>query len=60
MMCGSCANNLTTVLDTIGGVTVVEVSATDDFAEITYDSGETSLDEIKHAIEESGLTVVSE
>lgn len=56
MVCGSCEGRLTTTLEDIG-VTVVEVSAADDFAEISYDSDEISLDEIKRAIEESGLEV---
>jgi len=57
MTCGGCEGRLADVLEDLG-VTVGEVSAADGIAEFTYDSDEISLDEIKHAIEESGLTVI--
>ena len=54
MFCMSCEGRLTGALEE-AGVTVLDISAAEDFVEVEFDSDEISLDEIQEIILAQGL-----
>ena len=57
MTCMGCVSSVKRVLGGMAGVTQVEVSLEKAQAEVSYDSGKTSLQAIKAAITDAGYEV---
>ncbi len=59
MTCGGCANAVTKVLLALSGVEKAEVSYIEAKAEVSYDPGQVSPEQLKAAIASAGYGVTS-
>ena len=56
IFCGGCEGRAVEALEAVG-VTVLDISAADDFVEVEFDSDEISLEEVKAVLTEQGLEI---
>ncbi len=57
MHCEHCVRAVKGSVSALAGVSVVDVSLTENQVTVDFDPAKTSLDSIKHAIEEEGYSV---
>lgn len=60
MKCGGCENIVTAKLNTVPGIISVTASSKEKKVDVEFDSKETDLSAIAHAITEAGYTVVDD
>lgn len=57
MKCGGCESNVTTKLNTIGGVISVNAMSKEKKVDVEFDAEKTNIEEISQAITDAGFVV---